>query len=74
MGCGIASAFRARTSGGVRTVSSSCQTGDAVNHPGFEDQIAENKHASLQNCIALTNPAISAQDITSFRNLTTFRN
>jgi len=65
---------KAQAQTGVRTVRSGCQTGDAGNLPGFEDQAAKDKQESLSRLDSVTNPNTSTQEITSFRNLTNFRN
>jgi len=50
---------KAQAQTGVRTVRSGCQTGDAGNLPGFEDQVAKDKQESLQDWIASRNYELS---------------
>jgi len=57
---------KAQAQTGVRTVRSGCQTGDAGNLPGFEDQAAKDKQESLQDCIAVPKPTISPKKLRAF--------
>ncbi len=50
---------KAQAQTGARTVRSGCQTGDAGNLPGFEDQAAKDKQEPLQDWIASRNYELS---------------